>query len=325
MDFSLLRYIFRRMFELIPLLIGVILVIFFLIQLAPGDPIQALIGDFPASQEYIEKVRRDFGLDKPFSEQVFSYISNIARGNLGFSFANRRPVMELIAERLWNTLILTLTAMIYAAIVGVVLGVLASRWPRSWLDNLVTGASLFGFSIPVFWLGQIFIIIFAVNLGWLPAQGMHSIRETFEGLAKIKDVGLHLILPAFALSMRYLGLNARITRGSMLEVMGKDYIVTAKAKGVPEFRLLMRHGLYNALIPVVTVIGYNFGFALSGSALVETVFGWPGMGRLLYYSLTTRDTPVILGIFLAVAVMAIIANLLTDIIYGILDPRIRIR
>lgn len=325
MDSALIRYILRRFLEAIPLLVGVVLVIFVLIQLSPGDPIQALVGDFPASPEYVEQVRRDFGLDKPAWQQLVAYFGNIARGNLGYSFANRRPVLELIFDRLGNTLLLTVSALAFAAVAGVFLGVLASRRPRSWSDTAITASSLLGFSIPVFWLGQILIIFFAARLGWLPAQGMRSVREEYEGLAAVRDVLAHLLLPVLALSMRYLGLNARITRASMLEVMGKDYILTAKAKGVPEWRLVIRHGLRNALLPVVTVIGYNFGFALSGSALVETVFGWPGMGRLLYDSLTSRDSPVILGIFLVVAVMAILANLITDIVYGILDPRIRIR
>lgn len=325
MDIRLVQYIFRRLLEAIPLLFGIVLVIFLLVQLAPGDPIQAIVGDFPASPEYVERVKREFGLDRPPLEQLVAYFKNVLSGNLGYSFANRRPVRELVIERLGNTLILTISAMTVAAFFGVLFGVIASRWPRTWVDSVVTSGSLLGFSIPVFWLGQILIIFFAVRTNLLPAQGMHSVREDFSGWLAVKDVSLHLILPAFALSMRYLGLNARITRASMLEVMGKDYIITAKAKGVPGWRLTLAHGLRNALLPVVTVIGYNFGFALSGSALVETVFGWPGMGRLLFDSLAARDTPIILGIFLAVGVMAVTANLITDIVYAVLDPRIRMR
>ncbi len=325
MNSSLLRYIVSRVLQAIPLFLGVIVVIFTLIQLAPGDPVQMLVGDFPATQAYIEQVRQDYGLDKPPLQQLIAHIGNILQGNLGYSFANRRPVAELVLERTINTLLLTVTAMTVSIIVGIGLGVIASRWPRSLVDNLVTASSLFGFSIPIFWLGQILIILLAVRFGLLPAQGMRSVRESYEGLALVRDIGLHLLLPALTLSTRYIGLNARITRGSMLEVMGKDYIITAKAKGVPEWRIITRHGLRNALLPIVTVIGYNFGFALSGSALVETVFAWPGMGRLLYDSLVTRDTPVILGIFLVVAAMAILANLITDIIYGVLDPRIRLQ
>lgn len=325
MDLRLLRFILRRILEAIPLLFGVIIVVFTLVQLSPGDPVQALVGDFPASEEYIEQIRHEYGLDKPAWQQLALYISNVVQGNLGYSFANRQPVLNLIFQRLGNTLLLTISAMSFAAIVGILAGVIASRRPRSLLDNLVTSGTLFGFSIPVFWLGQILIILFAVQLGWFPAQGMRTVRADYQGLDHILNVAWHLTLPALALSMRYLGLNARMTRTSMLEVMGKDYIITAKAKGISENRLIFRHGLRNALLPIVTVIGYNFGFALSGSALVETVFAWPGMGRLLYDSLTTRDTPVILGIFLAVAIMAILANLITDIVYAILDPRIRLQ
>jgi peptide/nickel transport system permease protein len=323
MDKALLRYILRRVFEAIPLLVGVIVVMFLLLQLAPGDPIQAMVGDFPASQEYIDKLRHDFGLDKPTYQQLFDYFKNVLRGNLGYSFANRRPVMDLVSGRILNTLLLTVTALIVSAFLGVGLGVLASKSPRSFTDGAITVLSLVGFSIPVFWLGQILIIVFAINLDLLPAQGMRSLRVVHEGSPAVKDVALHLILPMLALSARYLGINARMTRASMLEVMGKDFIITARAKGCPERTVIVRHGLRNALIPVVTVIGYNFGFALSGSALVETVFGWPGMGRLLYDSMVARDTAVIIGIFLVVAITAIIANLLTDLVYGILDPRIR--
>ncbi len=325
LDLSLVRYVARRLLEAIPLLAGVVVFIFALIQLAPGDPVQALVGDFPASPEFRERVRRDFGLDKPVAEQLLAYFGNIAQGNLGYSFANRRPVLELIVERMGNTLLLTVSALVFAALAGVPVGVLAARWPRSPLDNLVTTAALLGFSIPVFWLGQILIIAFAVTVHWLPAQGMRSFRENFEGLAHARDVAWHLLLPAFTLGLRYLGLNARITRGSMIQVMARDFIVTARAKGVPEWQLILKHGLRNALLPVVTVIGYNFGFALSGSALVETVFAWPGMGRLLFDSMGARDTPVILGIFLAVAFMAVLANLITDLVYAVVDPRIRMR
>lgn len=325
MDLNLLRYVIRRFLEAIPLFFGVILVVFLLVNLAPGDPIQMLVGDFPASEAYIEQVREDFGLDKPAWQQFIAHVSNIAQGNLGYSFANRRPVADLIVERLGNTLLLTGSAMIFAIVTGVLLGVIASKWPRSPIDSLITASSLLGFSIPVFWLGQILIIVLAVRLSLLPAQGMRSVRETYEGFALVRDIGLHLLLPALVLSTRYIGLNARITRASMLEVMGKDYIVTARAKGVPQWKLLTRHGLRNALLPIVTVIGYNFGFALSGSALVETVFAWPGMGRLLFDSLSARDTPVILGIFMAVAATTILANLVTDILYGFLDPRIRVK
>ncbi len=319
----MLRFISRRIVEAAPLLLAVVVVNFMIIHLAPGDPVTALVGDFPAPPEYIERVRHEFGLDQPVGRQLVTYVANVARGNLGYSFANRQPVLNLIGERAENTLVLTLSALIFATLLGVFIGVSAARHPRGWQDALVTSGSMLGFSIPVFWLGQILILLFAVKLGWLPAQGMSSARDEYTGFKALVDLGRHLVLPALVLSVRYLVSYARLTRASMLEVMGSDYIVTARAKGVSSSRVLYVHALRNALLPVITSIGYNAGYILAGSALVETVFGWPGMGRLLYDSLSKRDTPVILGIFLAVAAMAILANLLTDLAYGWLDPRIR--
>lgn len=319
------RFILRRLAEAVPLLLAVIVVNFLIIHLAPGDPINALIGDFPAPPEYVEQIRKQFGLDQPLWKQLLDYVTTVLQGDLGYSFANRRPVWELLVERLINTLLLTVSALIFATAVGVMLGISAARHPRSWRDNALTSAALFGFSIPVFWLGQVLILFFAVKLDWLPAQGMVSTRETYTGLAYARDVAAHLILPALALSLRYLVSTARLTRASMLEAMGSDYIITARAKGVRASRVLYLHALPNALLPVVTSVGYNFGYVLAGSALVETVFSWPGLGRLLYDAMLARDTPVILGIFLVGASAAVIANLVTDLAYGWLDPRIRQR
>ena len=319
------RFIFRRLAEALPLLLAVVVLNFLIIHMAPGDPIQALIGDFPAPPEYVARVREQFGLDLPLWQQLLSYVLNVAQGDLGFSFANRRPVQELLWERLGNTLILTVSALVFATCAGIALGISAARRPRTWIDKLVTFTSLLGFSIPVFWLGQVLILFFAVKLDWLPAQGMISSRESHEGLAYAADVASHLILPALALSLRYLVSTARLTRTSMLEALGSDYIVTARAKGVRAMRLLYVHALPNALLPVVTSVGYNFGYVLAGSALIETVFSWPGLGRLLYDAMLARDTPVILGIFLVGAGTAVIANLITDLAYGWLDPRIRQR
>jgi peptide/nickel transport system permease protein len=321
----MVRFILRRGMETLPLLLAVVVVNFIIIQLTPGDPVQALVGNFTAPPEYIERVRREFGLDQPAWRQLLDYVTNVAQGNLGYSFANRRPVAELILDRAVNTLILTVTSLILAAILGIVMGVSAAQHPHTWQDTLVTTASMMGFSIPVFWLGQILILFFAVQLGWLPAQGMTDVRATHDALGTVVDVARHLALPALALSVRYIVSNARLTRASMLEAMGSDYIVTARAKGVPIQRILYVHALRNAMVPVITSIGYNFGFVLAGSALVETVFAWPGLGRLLFDSMSARDTPVILGIFLVAASMAVLANLTTDLAYGWLDPRIRRR
>lgn len=319
------RFILRRFAEAVPLLLAVIVLNFLIIHAAPGDPVQALIGDFPAPPEYVARMRQQFGLDLPLWQQLLSYVTNVLQGDLGFSFANRRAVSELLMERLGNTLILTVSALLFATFAGVALGISAARRPRSGVDHVVTVVSLLGFSIPVFWLGQLLILGLAVKLEWLPAQGMVDSRESYEGLAYAKDVAAHLLLPALALSLRYLVSTARLTRASMLEALASDYIVTAKAKGVRATRLLYMHALPNALLPVVTSVGYNFGYVLAGSALIETVFSWPGLGRLLYDAMLARDTPVMLGIFLVGAGTAVLANLVTDLAYGWLDPRIRHR
>ncbi|MFI5015860.1 MAG: ABC transporter permease [Hyphomicrobiales bacterium] len=321
----MIGFVARRLAQALPLLLAVIVVNFTIVHLAPGDPIQAFIGDFPAPPEYVDEMRHRLGLDRSLLEQLLTYISSVLTGDLGYSFASRRPVLSLIAERAGNTVILTVTAMVFASICGILIGVSAARRPRSWRDNLITSVSLLGFSIPVFWLSQLLILLFAVSLGLLPAQGMISIREDYAGFDHVRDVAAHLVLPAFALSLRYLVSTARLTRASVMEALTSDYILTARAKGAGSNRVLFAHALPNALLPVVTSIGYNFGYVLAGSALVETVFAWPGLGRLLFDAMKARDTPVILGIFLASASIAVLANLLTDLAYGALDPRMRRR
>ncbi|MBI3126909.1 MAG: ABC transporter permease [Candidatus Tectomicrobia bacterium] len=321
---TLPQFILRRALHAVPLLFAVVVVNFTIIHLAPGDPINVLVGDFPAPPEYVARLKVDFGLDRPLWEQLFIYMGRLFRGDLGFSFANRQPVLGLILERLPATLLLSGTALVLAAILGVALGVLASRRPYSWLDNLTSVISLAGFSMPVFWLGQLLILGFALELRWLPAQGMVSLRAEPGGWGRALSVAVHLILPALALGARFLALNSRIARASMLEVLRREYIVTARAKGVSERRIVYLHALRNSLIPIVTAIGFNFGFLLAGSALVETVFAWPGIGRLLYDSITSRDYPVIMGIFLVVCAGIVVVNLLTDIAYAYLDPRVRL-
>lgn len=317
------RYVVWRLAQVPPLVLAIAALLFAIIHLAPGDPVQALVGDFPAPEEYVRKVREDFGLDRPLIVQFGRYLGALARGDLGFSFVYRKPVLELIVERASATALLTLTALAFASTCGVALGVVAARRPFSVVDGLVSGGSVVGFSVPVFWLGQLLILLFAVVLGWLPAQGMTSVREQYEGWARAQDVAAHLLLPAFALSLRFLGMTARIARASMLEVLGRDYVRTAQAKGLGEARVLLRHALPNAVLPVVTLVGYNLGFVLAGSALVETVFGWPGMGRLLYDSVFARDSPVLLGIMVTVSLTVVAANLVTDLLYAYFDPRLR--
>lgn len=316
-------YTLERLLNAVPLILGVIVVNFILVSLAPGDPVTALIGEYPAPPEYVERVRAQYGLDASIPERLLRYLGNVLRGDLGFSFANRQPVATLVLERLGRTLLLMVTTVIFATTIGIALGVWAARRPNSAIDRGATGFALLGYSVPEFWLGQILILIFAVWLGWLPAGGFRSVRLELVGFDAFIDYARHMILPILALSFRYLAITTRLTRASLLEVMNADYILASRARGLSERRVLWEHGLRAAALPIITVIGYNFGFIVAGSALVETVFGWPGVGRLMYDSIFTRDYPVLLGILLLVSVSVILVNLLTDLAYALFDPRVR--
>lgn len=317
------RFALFRLVLAVPQLLGVAVAMFIVIHLAPGDPVAALVGDFPASPDYIRHVRADFGLDRPLGVQLMRYVGALARGDFGYSFFYRAPVAGVVARRAGPTALLTGTALAVATVLGLALGITSARRPFSWADNAVSAIALAGFSIPVFWLGQLLIVLFAVLLGWLPATGMASLRAPSAGPGHVWDVALHLLLPAGALSLGYLAITMRLTRAGMIDALTQDYIRTARGKGLAERLVLLRHALPNALLSILTLVGYNVGFILSGSVLVETVFGWPGLGRLLYDSLFKRDYPVLLGIFLTTAVVAIAANFLTDLAYAALDPRIR--
>ena len=282
-----------------------------------------LVGEFPAPPEYVAQLRRELGLDASPPERYLRYVGSLARGDLGFSFRNRRPVADLIFERLPATLLLMASAMALAAVVGISLGVVASLRPYSLLDNVSSLLALIGYSIPVFWLGQILLVLLAVQVRLFPVQGITSVVNTPDGFGHLLDVGWHLVLPMVALSLRYLAINTRITRASMLEVFQRDFIITARAKGLSSSVVIWKHAFRNAMLPVVTVIGFNLGFLLTGSVLIETVFGWPGIGRLLFESLSSRDYPITLGVFVIGALTAIAANLLVDVLYAFLDPRIR--
>ena len=320
----MLRYALQRLALAVPLLVGVVVVNFTLIQLAPGDPTTVLVGDYPAPEDYVRQVRQEFGLDQPIPVRLVRYLGQLAVGNFGYSFANRQPVLDLIGGRLGATLELTLTALIAASIVGVLLGVAAARWRGGPVDLGTQATSLAGYSVPEFWLGQILIVVFAVGLGWLPSQGNRSIRAPTEGLAAFGDGLRYLLLPAVALSFRYVALIARLTRASLLEVLGSDFILAARGRGAAESTVLFAHALRNAAAPIVTVIGYNFGFVLAGSALIETVFGWPGIGRLLFDSISRRDYPVLTAILLLVSATVVLSNLVTDLVQAAIDPRVRL-
>jgi peptide/nickel transport system permease protein len=320
---AILNFVLRRLFYALPLLICVIVFNFFLIHLAPGDPIQALVGEFPAPEAYIAEMRKVFGLDQPIYIQLLLYIKNILAGDLGFSFYYRQPVLSVILDRVPATLQLMLPALLFSAAIGILLGVLSARKPYSLADNTISVFSLFGYCVPAFWLGQMLMAAFAIELGWLPSQGMKTVGADLEGASLIVDRAAHLVLPFAALAIRHLAVNARMMRSSMLEVAYEDFVTVARAKGLNEKAVIARHMVPNALMPVVTIIGVDVGFLFTGSVLVETVFGWPGIGRLMYESIVKRDYPVLMGNFLITTALVVVVNLIVDLIYVWLDPRVK--
>ena len=323
---SIRSYLLRRGFEAIPVVLAVIVINFTLVHLAPGDPVSIMVGQAGGvDPHYVEMMRTRFGLDKPLYEQLIIYLVRTLQGDLGYSFYYQRPVLNLILERIPTTLLLMLTQFIIASVLGVVLGVEASRKPYSKLDNATTTVALLGYSLPVFWVGQLLVLVFSIWLGFFPVQGMLSIQEDYRGVDYVVDILRHLTLPAVAMGLYNIALVFRLSKTSMLEVLWQDYITTARAKGIREKRVIYRHALRNALVPVVTVLGMNLGFILTGAVMTETVFAWPGLGRMMFDAIYARDYPVLMGMLIMVSVMVVVANLLTDLAYGYLDPRVRHR
>lgn len=317
-----MSYIIRRLAQALPL-VGLLLVVnFVLIHAAPGDPIAYLAGQ-AGDPAYFAEMRARYGLDRPIAEQLGLYLANVARGELGYSFAYSQPVLQVVLGRLPATLLLMLTALALATGFGLWLGVLAARRAESALDHGITALTLVGYSIPAFFLGQLLIIVFAAGLGWFPVQGMTTPRGGLSGPAYALDVLHHLALPALTLGLLQLTLLARLTRASLLETLGEEYVRTARAKGLGPRAVFYRHALRNALLPVVTVIGGHVGSLLTGAVLTEIVFAWPGLGRLLFDATLARDYPLLMAIFLLLSISVILANLATDLVYTAIDPRVR--
>lgn len=318
----MLRFLFTRLVWAAPIILMIAVLSFVLLHLVRGDPVTALIGDFPAPPEYVARIRAEFGLDQPISTQLWLYLVNLAHGNLGFSFANRMPVLDLVLARAKITLWLMVPALVAASVLGVVMALAAAPRAGSSADATITGLSLLGHSVPVFWLAQILVMVFAVQLHWLPASGMITLRNTPTGWAAVTDFLWHLILPMTCITIYYVAVVARVARAAVLELLHRDFVLTAMAKGLSNRRVLWRHILPNALIPVVTVVGYSFGASLTGAILTETVFAWPGLGSLFVSSISVRDYPVLQGIFLLSAVAVVVANIVTDLVYWLVDPRL---
>jgi len=323
---SFTSYVIRRVLQAIPVVIGVVVLNFTLLHLAPGDPAIVLVGEAGgATEEVLNEVRKEFGLDKSLLEQLWIYLKKITKGNLGFSYFQGKPVLELILEKMPATILLILTAILLAVILGVLAGVISAKKPASVGSSFITIFSLFGFSMPVFWLGIMFILAFSLYIPLLPGHGILTVGLVGDWWFIAKDILSHLVLPAFTLAFIYIAQYSRLSRASMLEVIGSDYVRTARAKGLPERAVIYKHALRNAILPILTIFGIQIGHLLAGAVLVETVFTWPGMGRLMFDGILRRDYPLIMGILIFSSILVIIANLLTDLLYGFVDPRIRRR
>ncbi len=306
------------------LLLAVIALNFLLIHLAPGDPALTIAGEMGgASPKILAAIRAQYGLDQPLATQLGRYLAKAVTGDLGYSFYFNQPVAQLILQRLPATLLLMLSALVFAAVGGTLLGVVSARFPRGPLGVAVTLLSLAGYATPVFWSGLLFLLLFALVLPIFPISGMANVVHPKHGLAYAADVLNHLVLPTLTLGLVYLAQYSRQARASTMDALGSDYIRTARAKGVPERDVLLKHALRNALLPVVTLVGLQFAQLLAGAVLVETVFDWPGMGRLVLDSILRRDYPTLLGVLVVSAVLVMGANILTDLAYRAADPRLR--
>jgi peptide/nickel transport system permease protein len=318
------RYFGTRLLLAMPVVFGILVLNFFLIRLAPGDAASVLAGESgAASPEYTALLREKFGLDRPVWEQFVSYILATLRFDLGYSFRNDTPVSELILARLWPTLLLMLGAFASALALGTLLGVLAAVARNTWRDAVISVVALIAYATPTFWLGLMLIVVFAVNLNWLPTSGIENIAEGYEGIERWLDIGHHLVMPMAALGLFYLALYTRVMRASMLEQTGMDYVVTARAKGQSEGRIMLGHMLRNAFLPVLTIAGVQAGNLIGGSVVVETVFGWPGIGTLAFTALQSRDLNLLLGIFFISACLVVAINLIVELLTILLDPRIQ--
>lgn len=315
-------YFIRRLLQTVPLVLGATVVTFMLIHLAPGDPIVALAGE-DGDPGYYAMMREKFGLDKPLGEQLFVYLRQLSRGDLGFSYRHSQAAAAVVFSRLPATLLLVVPALLVAVVVGMALGILAAERAHTLTDVGLSVVSLLGHTVPVFWLAQILLLVFAFGLGLFPVQGMTDARHRYEGLRYGLDVLHHMALPVIALSVQYLAPIARVTRASLVEVLGQAFIQTAVSKGLTRRQVLLKHALPNALLPVLTIIGAQVGFMVAGAVLTETVFAWPGLGRLLLSAMLNRDYAIITAMFLLLSLTVILATLVVDLLYALVDPRVR--
>jgi peptide/nickel transport system permease protein len=321
-----LGFIVRRLFKAVVVLLAIVILNFFLIRAAPGDPAQVMAGEAGAADEkFIAQLQEQFGLNKPLHEQLAIYVGGVLTFDLGYSYRQNESVTKLILDRLPATLLLTGTAFFISLLLGLLLGAIAASRVGSITDTAVTSLALLFYATPLFWMALMSILLFSVVLGWLPAYGMESIGANYTGLAYVADVAEHLVLPAMTLGLFFMAVYARLTRSSMLEVADMDFVKTARAKGVHPARITRVHILRNAVLPVITLAGIQAGQIVGGAVLTETVFAWPGIGRLMYDALFQRDYNLLLGIFFVSSAMVLLFNLITDVVYTFIDPRIELK
>ena len=318
-----LRTALRGGLQLLGVALGIATINFFLLRLAPGDAVQVIAGESgSASPEYIAALRAQFGLDQPLWVQFLKYIAKLAQLDLGYSFRQGASVAQLILARLPATLLLMGTAVAVAAVLGGLLGTLAAYRAGRWVDLLISCLALLCFATPVFWIGLVFVVIFSVWLDWLPVGGMYSVSAGLSGLALAADVARHLVLPAATLALFYMAIYTRLMRATLIEIRRKDFVRTAVSRGVRPGRLFRVHILRNAALPFVTMLGVQIGSIIGGAVVVETVFSWPGLGRLAFDALIQRDFNVLLGILLCSSVLVVVVNWIVDASYRALDPRV---
>lgn len=317
------RYVLKRLVQAIPIVLAIVVLNFFLLQMAEGDAVDVLAGEAgSATPEYMAELREKFGLDQPLIVQLGVYLKNVVTLDLGYSFRHDMPVSELVLDRFVPTLLLMTSTILLAVGFGIVLGLVAASGLNTWRDTAISIFALITYATPLFWVGLMLIVVFSLNLGWFPTSGMENFSMFYEGWDRVVDIAHHLVLPTITLSLFYLALYTRLMRASMLEQAGQDYVTTARAKGLTERRIVFVHVLRNALLPVVTMAGVQVGALIGGSVIVESVFAWPGLGMLAFEALFARDLNLLLGIFLLSAVLVVAVNLVVDIIYSTLDPRI---
>ena len=320
----MISFIAQRIAKAIVVLLALVVLNFFLIRMAPGDPALVMAGEAGAGdQVFLAQLREKFGLDQPLPVQLFLYVKGILSLDLGFSFRQQMPVATLILQRLPATLLLTGTAFAISLAFGILFGALAARFAGTWADTAITVLALVFYATPLFWVALMAILLFSVTMDWLPSFGYETVGANYTGLAHVLDVAAHLVLPATTIGLFFMATYARMTRASMLEVVRLDFVKTARAKGLSDTVIQRRHVLRNALLPVVTLAGLQAGTLVGGAVLTETVFSWPGLGSLLIKGIATRDFPLVQGCVLVIAAMFVGVNLVVDLLYAYLDPKVR--